>query len=185
MTELKHYIDALSHLHTAVVKGHKAPHKAVLLLAVIDMVEEERIVNNHIHLSEELERRFRDIWNRYLGNSAVFSPDITKPFFHMQHEGFWWLVEKKEEEGVMVAEEYEGCRKEKKALPGGYSLKAMRSAFEYAEIDPMLFMLLREKDARAMLRVVLINTYLANQPTKTMPDLQLIVAALPLLTMVG
>ena len=85
----------------------------------------------------------------------------------------------------MVAEEYEGCRKEKKALPGGYSLKAMRSAFEYAEIDPMLFMLLREKDARAMLRVVLINTYLANQPTKTMPDLQLIIAALPLLTMVG
>ena len=53
MTELKHYIDAFSHLHTAVVKGHKAPHKAVLLLAVIDMVEEERIVNNHIHLSEE------------------------------------------------------------------------------------------------------------------------------------
>ena len=185
MTELKHYIDAFSHLHTAVVKGYKAPHKAVLLLAVIDMVEEGRIVCNHIRLSEELEERFGEIWSRYLGNSAVFTPDIAKPFFHMQYESFWWLVERREEETVMAAEGYEECRKGKKALPGGYSLKALRSAFEYAEIDRELFLLLRQKDARAMLRVVLINTYLTNQPTKTMPDLSLMLAALPLLTMVG
>lgn len=40
MHELKHYIDAFSTLHTAKVKEHRAPHKAVLLLAVIDLVEE-------------------------------------------------------------------------------------------------------------------------------------------------
>ncbi len=39
--ELRHYIDAFSSLHTAKVKGRKAPHKAVLLLAIIDLIEEE------------------------------------------------------------------------------------------------------------------------------------------------
>ena len=38
--ELRHYIDAFSSLHTAKVKGRKAPHKAVLLLAIIDLIEE-------------------------------------------------------------------------------------------------------------------------------------------------
>ena len=40
MIELTHYIDAFSSLHTAKLKGHKAPHKAVLLLAIIDFIEE-------------------------------------------------------------------------------------------------------------------------------------------------
>ena len=42
--ELRHYIDAFSSLHTAKVKGRKAPHKAVLLLAIIDLIEEEVIL---------------------------------------------------------------------------------------------------------------------------------------------
>ena len=42
--ELRHYIDAFSSLYTAKVKGRKAPHKAVLLLAIIDLIEEEVIL---------------------------------------------------------------------------------------------------------------------------------------------
>lgn len=37
MFELRHYIDAFLHLNTARVKGHKAPHKAVLLLSKINV----------------------------------------------------------------------------------------------------------------------------------------------------
>ena len=44
MMELRHYIVAFSSLHTAKVKGHKAPHKAVLLLAIIDLIEEKLII---------------------------------------------------------------------------------------------------------------------------------------------
>ncbi len=60
-----------------------------------------------------------------------------------------------------------------------------RRAFAYAEIDGMLFHLLQNSDARAMLRVILINTYLSNQPTKTMPDIRTILAAFPLLALVA
>ena len=74
----------------------------------------------------------------------------------------------------------------RKDLPqGSYSVKAMRNAFAYAEIDNMLFQLLQNTDARAMLRVILINEYLSNQPTKTMPNLTHLMMALPLIALVA
>ena len=75
---------------------------------------------------------------------------------------------------------------ERKKLPtGSYSIQAMRRTFAYAEIDKDLFEYLQNADARAMLRVILINTYLADQPTKTMPNIQALIAALPLLALVA
>ena len=38
MNELNHYLKAFSSLHTAKIKGRRAPHKAVLLLAIIEPV---------------------------------------------------------------------------------------------------------------------------------------------------
>ena len=49
-----------------------------------------------------------------------------------------------------------------------------------AEIDGQLFQLLQKSDARAMLRVILINEYLTNQPTKTMPNITQLIMTLPL-----
>lgn len=194
MFELRHYIEAFSHLHTAKVKGHKAPHKAVLLLAIIDLVEERGVASPRIELSDELVDKFNKVWYHYLGTSTIFTPDITKPYFHMQHESFWRLVEHEETEMLMVAEDcpwIEGKMDStglptRKDLPqGSYSIKAMRNAFAYAEIDNFLYQLLLNADARAMLRVILINEYLTNQPTKTMPNLTQLMMALPLIALVA
>lgn len=89
MSDINHYIEAFSNLHTAKIKGHKAPHKAVLLLAIIDLIEDGVISDPCIKLSEELINKFGDIWQRYIGNSTIFHPEISKPYFHMQHESFW------------------------------------------------------------------------------------------------
>ena len=88
----------------------------------------------------------------------------------------------------MVAEDspWIAPTKETKDLPqGSYSVKAMRNAFAYAEIDNSLFMLLQNNDARAMLRVILINEYLSKQPTKTMPNITQLIMALPLIALVA
>lgn len=188
MFELSHYIEAFSHLHTAKVKGHKAPHKAVLLLTVIDLVEEGTIASPCLELSDELVDRFNKLWHHYLGTSAIFTPDITKPYFHMQHESFWRLVKHEETELYMAAEDspwVEGKKVVKDLPKGSYSIKAMRNSFAYAEIDNMLFLLLQNADARAMLRVILINEYLTNQPTKTMPNLTPLMMALPFIALVA
>lgn len=188
MKELAHYMEAFASLHTAQTKGRKAPHKAVLLLAVIDQIEQGRMPTPYIGLTEELIECFAEIWNRYVGASALWRLNICQPYYHMQHESFWRLVERDEVACGRKAEPEKlvGARKERKDLPrGGYTVKAMREAFVYAEMDGALFGLLQDGKARAMLRAVLINTYLTDQPTKTKPRLDALMAALPLVTLVA
>lgn len=105
MNSLKDYIEVFTHLHTAKVKGHKAPHKAILLLSIIDLIESEVIRYPQIELTDELIDKFNCIWKRYLDESSIFTPDITKPYFHMQHEPFWKLVEKYDIDAMLVAED--------------------------------------------------------------------------------
>ena len=188
MNNLKDYIEAFSHLHTAKVKRRKAPHKAVLLLAIMDLVECNFIRNPRIELTDELVRKFNSVWKRYMGESSIFTPDITKPYFHMQYEPFWNLVEKHDFGALLVAEDKSwsmGGQEKKSLPPGGYSVKSMRNAFECAEIDKRLFEIMQNADARAMLRVILINEYLTNQPTRTMPDFNGLIMALPLIALVA
>ena len=188
MNDIQKYTEMFLTLHTAKVKGQKAPHKAILLLTIIDLVEKGIITSSHIELSEELVDGFNATWKRYLGLSTIFTPDIGKPFFHMQHERFWRLVEFGESDLSMVAEDYpyvEECKQTKNLPTGAYSIKAMRNAFQFAEIDGLLFQLLQNADARAMLRVILINEYLTNQPTKTMPNITQLIMALPFIALVA
>lgn len=51
-------IQQLTHLSTAVIMGRKAPHKAVLLLAIMDLVESGEITSPKIVLTEKLEETF-------------------------------------------------------------------------------------------------------------------------------
>lgn len=48
---------------------------------------------------------------------------------------------------------------------GNYSMSNLREKIAYARIDGELFELLMNPNVRAKLRVVLISTYLDNQPT--------------------
>ena len=54
MADIQKYTMLFSTLHTAKVKGQKAPHKAILLLTIIDLVEKGIITSSCIELSEEL-----------------------------------------------------------------------------------------------------------------------------------
>ena len=70
----------------------------------MDLVESKVIRNPRIELTDELVRKFNSVWKRYLGESSIFTPDITKPYFHMQYEPFWNLVEKHDLGALLVAE---------------------------------------------------------------------------------
>lgn len=198
MKNLRYYIDAFSNLHVANVKGYKAPHKAVLLLAIIDMIEDRQINSTRILLTEELEVAFGKIWNRYVGKSTVFKPNISMPFYHMQHEPFWWLEERKPSTRKVANDEpFNPSGKSKKELfapkdkskkeltRGSYSVSTMRQVFAYAEIDLSLYNILQNSDSRALLRVILINNYLTNQPTKTHPDINTLLLLFPFLSVVA
>ncbi|MCQ2113557.1 MAG: hypothetical protein MJY52_00645 [Bacteroidaceae bacterium] len=61
MLNLRHYIEAFSHFHTAKVKERKAPQKAVMIMAIMELVESGHITTNVIHLDKELKDKFKEV----------------------------------------------------------------------------------------------------------------------------
>lgn len=59
MKDFRYYADCFSSLHAAMKLSKPAPHKALLLLSVIDLVERGIITENHIELSDVLVKTFK------------------------------------------------------------------------------------------------------------------------------
>ena len=73
--------------------GVRAPHKLVLLLAIIDGIEKGSITNSSITLDKSLKESFNKIWEQHVPLSYQFSP--TTPFIHMEYEPYWSLCPSK------------------------------------------------------------------------------------------
>lgn len=86
---LEYYISKFSRLRRDRKKGG-APHKPVLLLAVIDLFEKGLLKNGYIDLSPELIRSFKTIWSKVV--SSPHDPNFALPFYHMKSEPFWELL---------------------------------------------------------------------------------------------
>lgn len=148
MSDLNKYSEYFSNLRTAKKLGLPAPHKAVLLLSVMELVEAGVITGNRIELSERLEKTFLKLWKRYVGTSVVFQAKVATPFWHLQNEPFWNL--------------YLNNGKDLSTVISPYSVSRLREN-THSIIDQELFELMREEDSRARLRVLLISQYLQEQ----------------------
>jgi putative restriction endonuclease len=69
----------------------KAPHKPVLLLALIQEVEEGRITDNKVFITPELLASFKEIWSRLV--EGHWQCKFFLPFYHLQNDKpkFWFL----------------------------------------------------------------------------------------------
>lgn len=148
MNNLDKYSECFANLRTAKKLGLPAPHKAVLLLSVMELVEAGVITGNRIELSECLEKTFLKHWKRYVGTSVVFQAKVATPFWHLQNEPFWNL--------------YLNNGKDLSTVTSPYSVSRLREN-THAIIDQELFELMRDEDSRARLRVLLISQYLQDQ----------------------
>jgi putative restriction endonuclease len=142
--DIEYYTHCFSSLHTAIIKGVYAPHKPLLLLAIMDMVEQGVIRSSRIVLDDILIAAFKLNVAKYVGRKMQTAPSIGQPFFHMQHEPFWKLVL---------------CEGANKAC-SGYSVGVLRKQIQYALIDDELFELFQDAAARAHFRKVLLDKYL-------------------------
>jgi putative restriction endonuclease len=87
---LSYYLNKLTTLKRASLKGSKAPHKPILLLSVLQSMDAGEITTNQIAITPQLVARFKDNWNWLVGSSH-FKPNFALPFFHLQGDGFWHL----------------------------------------------------------------------------------------------
>ncbi len=145
MKDLDYYIECFSKLKTAYSKSRPAPHKALLLLSVIDLIEIGFITTPRIQLSDTLVETFNRN-ARELFRDDFFKPSIGQPFFYMKSEPFWRL---EAVNPVDLELKETSC-----------SLKNLRALFHNAVIDVDLFQLLRRSRNRVALRKVLIKRYI-------------------------
>jgi putative restriction endonuclease len=181
MKDFSYYRECFSTLHTAKSKGFFAPHKPLLLLSVIDLVERGVIRSNRIELSDALVTAFKLNTAKYIGHSKLFSPNIGQPFYHLQHEPFWRLVPTEASVKLCIAADPRSAYGKKSV---SYAIGTLRANYRYALIDPELFQLLQNEDARAQLRVMLISKYFSSQPSSIMP-LALLPACISLITLIA
>ncbi len=66
----------------------EAPHKPLLLVSVIDLINESVISSNIIHPSDQLLERFTKLWDEIGLENLSFEtePSIHLPFFHLANE---------------------------------------------------------------------------------------------------
>lgn len=140
---LIYYDYRFCHLKTAKAHGQVAPHKPLLLLAVIELVANGKIDSSRIMLSNELVNAFNSNAKTHVPNEKHYHPNIGMPFYHMHSEPFWRLVPR--DEGV---------------TPNVTSISGLRRHYVCAEIDNEMFIILSNAENRATLQATLIQTYL-------------------------
>jgi putative restriction endonuclease len=126
---------------------HRAPHKPLLLLAVMDLIAQGSLAHNLIELNAELGELFTLYW------STIFPPDtgkrgnIAMPFWHLQSDGFWQLQPRPGQETILA-----GSSKI-------HSIGRLQDLSLGAKLDDELYEWLCTEDGRSQARAVLLATY--------------------------
>jgi len=149
---LNNYINSFQRLHVSRSQG-VAPHKLVLLISVLDEIESGRIIENKICITPELVATFKENWAT-LVDSKIFTPTFALPFYHLKNDKFWHLVT------------FPGCEIAVTSSNSIRSFSPLKAAVDCASFDEVLFQYLVQPDKRAMLRIILLDTYFANTKQK-------------------
>lgn len=81
-------LSRLSRLKVDRARGDPAPHKPLLLLAALDLIDADRLTLPTIHLSPELTYQFLTYW-RIVAHRRKAAPDIRMPFHHLSGDRIW------------------------------------------------------------------------------------------------
>jgi putative restriction endonuclease len=122
-----------------------APHKPILLLAIIEGIEKGDIISNRIAITPELVLYFKDIWSKLV--TTAHSPNFALPFFHMKSEPFWRLISL---DGAVIPVTASGSIK---------SLSGLKDALAFAEIDKALMFFLFDPVSREVIKMELLEFY--------------------------
>lgn len=141
---LQVYISKLKKLKQGNTAYGKAPHKPVLLLAVIHQIEKGGILENRLYLTPDLVAEFIETFRLLVITDN--RPEFSLPFYHLKNEGFWHLQAKSDQ------------------ILRGYvkSINVLNEIVDYAYFDAPLFALMQNPETRQLLKHTLLNTYFPN-----------------------
>lgn len=148
---MENYIEQISSMKYRVLNGFVSPHKAIMLLAVIDMIEFELVEGNNFFINDETKQSFLFNWEQYLGERELpYKANPWAPFWHLNHEPFWYLVPK----------DGDAEKVKKLAGPGETPhVGQMRKVIAFAKLDDELYKLLKDTEFRGRVKQILVEKY--------------------------
>ena len=144
------YVEAFKNLRTNNKWGRKSPHKAVLMLTVIELYEKNVLTDNEIYYDDTLKDTFREVWNRVLPEEPKFHSDACLPFWYLQSDSFWHIVPKRGQEDIL------SLMRDNNVKP---SEAKLYDSVKYAELDDDLYFLMTIPSGRSSLKRALLETY--------------------------
>ncbi|WP_341905531.1 HNH endonuclease [Fluviicola taffensis] len=141
---MPHPLHFFSHLRRDYKYGG-APHKPILLLAILELVRKGEISNNRIAITPELVLEFKSIWSRLVVTPHI--PNFALPFYHMKSEPFWKLVT------------YSGIVIPVTSSNSIRSLNALKESVAFAELDANVFALMQDPIQLAVMEEALLDQY--------------------------
>lgn len=145
MKGFNYWLKELENLHPLRKGNLIAPHKAVLMLALLDLADVGLLCDGFVKISEPLLRAFEENWRRYVPSDSPFKCNLQNPFFHLKYCSWWRLVGKPGE--VVNFKEVA-------------SMAALKRNFLGARIEPGMLAALMDPNFRVKARLKLISTYL-------------------------
>lgn len=146
--ELEDYVKEFACLSVGVVGGRKLPHKAILLISVMHLIETGVIEENKIPLEKRISSVFISTWKQYFKEAKV--PSVWTPFWYMKSESYWHFKSNGNDrllEGLLN-------------FAGHPSIGQMRAVIKFAYLDDNLFRYIQNEEERKRLKEVLIKTYI-------------------------
>ena len=146
MATLNKLLYKFTRLNRANTAYGKAPHKPVLLISIIELIEKGSVCDNRIYVNADLVGTFQENWRLLV--STLHQPDFTQPFYYLQSEKvdgnqLWFLQPKL-----------------------GYSIPAhIKSVTKLAEVlefgcfTQEVYSLLTDSVSRNVIKTILLDTY--------------------------
>ncbi len=144
------YIEAFRSLRTNNKNGRKSPHKAVLMLTVIELFEHKMLSDNKIYYDDTLKSKYIQVWNKVLPNNLLFTSEAYLPFWYLQSDSFWHVVPVRGKEDIL------SLMRDTNIMP---SEAKLNDSVRFAELDDDLYFLMTIASGRSSLKRTLLETY--------------------------
>lgn len=121
-----YFLEIASNLNRNKYKGCYAPHKAVMITAIMELIESGHITSNVIHLDKELKARFKEMWQKLVPVGSPFKCEYRNPFTYMDSEPFWDLCTDKDKAFITWEAFYAFSHNESRSAVNDYLARSIK-----------------------------------------------------------
>jgi len=135
------YLRKVVRMRVAPTKFGPAPHKPVLVLTLIELIDKGLVADNKFFITPEFVATFKENWALLVNTEN--NCDFSQPFHYLQSDGFWQVL-----------------KKDGKQLNGHIkSILTLIEEVDYAFIDEALFQIWCQPENRQKFNVAMLTKY--------------------------